>query len=269
MKGGGFGDGTPDPAEMSETELPEIPAAALAQPGPAGSETAPEITPDTTPAQQAEAVWRPGLRSRLWAAVTLPRVLLVLIAAGAATGYAWSLNTSGLETYYAAGVRSMSESWHAFFYDAFDPHATITLDKLPGAFWIQALSVRCFGYSVWAIVLPQVVESTLTVLVLYRAVRRTAGTAAALTAAALLAASPITLASTRGDLAEPLYLLCIVLAADAALRAVTTGRRRSWYAAGAWVAAGFQAKMTEAWLVLPILALVMVLTATQGRRRVA
>ena len=274
MKGGGCGDGTSHPAEMSEIELPEVPAEPLAEsdPAEAAAETAPgpvesDPAPDPAPTQHVEVGRWAGLRGRLWAAVTLPRVLLVLIAAGAATGYAWSMNTSGLETYYAAGVRSMSESWHSFFYDAFDPHATITLDKLPGAFWIQALSVRCFGYSVWAIVLPQVVESTLTVLVLYRAVRRTAGSAAALTAAALLAASPVTLASTRGDLAEPLYLLCIVLAADATLRAVTTGRRRSWYVAGAWVAAGFQAKMTEAWLVLPILALVMVLAAARGRRR--
>jgi len=203
------------------------------------------------------------------AAVTVPRILLLLIAAAAATGYAWSLTTEGLETFYAAGVRSMAGSWHAFFYDAFDPHATITLDKLPGAFWIQALSVRCFGYSVWAMVLPQVVESTLTVLVLYRAVRRTAGTAAALTASAILAASPITIASTRGNLAEPLYLLCIVLAADATLRAVTAGRTRSWYAAGGWVALGFQAKMTEAWLVLPILGLALIMAAPVGRWRVA
>lgn len=194
-------------------------------------------------------------------AVTVPRILLVLIAAAAAAGYAWSLETAGLETFYAAGVRSMAGSWHAFFYDAFDPHATITLDKLPGAFWIQALSVRCFGYSAWAMVLPQVVESTLTVLVLYRAVRRTAGTAAALTASAILAASPVTIAATRGNLAEPLYLLCIVLAADATLRAVTTGRTRSWYAAAAWVALGFQAKMTEAWLVLPILGLALIVAA--------
>lgn len=213
--------------------------------------------------------WPRRINGRIRSAVTVPRLLLLLIAAAAATGYAWSLDTSGLETFYAAGVRSMSESWHAFFYDAFDPHATITLDKLPGAFWIQALFVRCFGYSVWAMVLPQVIESTLTVLVLYRAVRRTAGSAAALTAAAILAASPVTVGSTRGNLSEPLYLLCIVLAADAVLRAITTGRDRSWIVAGLWVAAGFQAKMTEAWLTLPVFALVFILAAPTGRWRTA
>lgn len=217
----------------------------------------------------ARITWPTRAKNRARQAVTVPRILLLLIAAAAATGYGWSLDTAGLENFYTAGVHSMAGSWHAFFYDAFDPHATITLDKLPGAFWIQALSVRCFGYGVWAIVLPQVLESTLTVLVLYRAVRRTAGTAAALTASAILAASPIMVSSTRGNLSDPLYLLCIVLAADATLRAVTTGRTRSWYAAAGWVALGFQAKMTEAWLVLPILGLALIAAAPAGRRRVA
>ena len=232
---------------MSEIELPGVAEAPL------------------TPARIA---WPTRAKSRARDAATLPRILLLLIAAAAATGYAWSIDTAGLENFYTAGVHSMAGSWHAFFYDAFDPNATITLDKLPGAFWIQALSVRCFGYSVWAMVLPQVLESTLTVLVLYRAVRRTAGTAAALTASAILAASPVVVSSTRGNLAEPMYLLCIVLAADATLRAVTTGRSRSWYAAAGWVALGFQAKMTEAWLVLPILALALLAAAPAGRWRV-
>ena len=64
---------------------------------------------------------------------------------------------------------------------------TITLDKLPGAFWVQALAVRAFGVHTWVIVLPQAVEGVLTVLVLYRAVRRLAGPAAGLIAAAVLA----------------------------------------------------------------------------------
>ena len=44
-------------------------------------------------------------------------------------------------------------------------------DKLPGALWVQALSLRVFGFHIWALVLPQVIEGVLTILVLYRAVR--------------------------------------------------------------------------------------------------
>jgi 4-amino-4-deoxy-L-arabinose transferase-like glycosyltransferase len=52
----------------------------------------------------------------------------------------------------------MSMSWHNFFFGSFDPNGTITPDKLPGAFWVQALFVRALGVHPWAIVLPQILE---------------------------------------------------------------------------------------------------------------
>jgi len=128
------------------------------------------------------------------------RPLLLVVAALAALSYAWGMNSATLETFYAAAVRSMSQSWHNFFFGAFDPWGTVTVDKLPGAFWVQALSVRLFGFHVWSVVLPQAVEGTLTVLVLYRAVRRVAGAAAGLAAAAVLAATPVTILLNRGNI---------------------------------------------------------------------
>jgi 4-amino-4-deoxy-L-arabinose transferase-like glycosyltransferase len=180
---------------------------------------------------------------------------LLLVAAAAAFAYAWRMDGALLEPYYAAAVRSMALDWRNFLYGAFDPAGTITLDKLPGAFWPQALSVRLFGVHAWAIVLPQVVEGVLTVLVLYRAVRRLAGPAAGLVAAAVLAASPVTVALNRGNIADTLMTLLLVLAAGATSSAVLTGRTRSLLLAGLWVGLAFQAKMVQAWLVLPALGL--------------
>ena len=114
------------------------------------------------------------------------RVALLAVAGLAGLSYAWALGRDPLEPYYAAAVRSMSMSWHNFFFGAFDPAGTITLDKLPGAFWVQALAVRAFGVHTWVLVLPQVVEGVLTVLVLYDAVRRLAGPWAGLIAALIL-----------------------------------------------------------------------------------
>ncbi|MBO0824821.1 MAG: glycosyltransferase family 39 protein, partial [Actinobacteria bacterium] len=140
---------------------------------------------------------------------------LFVIAAIAGVADAWHITTDGIEVYYAAGVRSMAGSWHDFWYGAFDPHGVISLDKLPGPFWVQALSVRAFGLSVWAMVLPQVVWSVLTVVVLFVAVRRVAGQAAGLAAAAILAISPVTIMSAHGNLGDPLFVLLSVLSADA------------------------------------------------------
>jgi len=63
---------------------------------------------------------------------------------------------------YGAAARSMSQSWHDFIFGAFDPAGTVTIDKLPGDLWVQALSLRVFGFHIWALVLPQVVEGVLT-----------------------------------------------------------------------------------------------------------
>jgi 4-amino-4-deoxy-L-arabinose transferase-like glycosyltransferase len=207
------------------------------------------------------AFWRGPDDQPAWA-----RPALLGIAAVSAVLYGWS-STGNLEIFYAAGVRSMSMSWHNFFFEAFDPRATVTLDKLPGAFWIQALSVRLFGVHAWAFVAPQVVEGTLTVFVIYRVVRRLAGPIAAITAAAVLALSPATVALNRGNISDTLMVLLLVLAADAAVTAVTTGPARSILVAGLWVGLAFQAKMVEAWLATASVGVVYLLCAPAVLRR--
>ena len=208
-----------------------------------------DVTPPdrSKPVRQGDRSVRPGNRWRL----TAPRLLLLAISGLAGLSYAWGISHDGLEPFYAASVRSMSQSWHNFFFGSFDPAGTITLDKLPGAFWIQALSVRIFGYHTWAIVLPQVIEGVLSVVVLYRAVNRLRGTMAALVAAFILAVSPATVALDRGNIADTAMTLFLLLAADAVSTAIVSGRQRHLVFAGVWVGIAFQAKMLEAWVVLP------------------
>ncbi len=200
--------------------------------------------------------WRSPPDQPRWA-----RPALLAIAAVAAAGYAWGLNGDALENFYGAAARSMSGSWHDFVFGAFDPLGTVTVDKLPGALWLQALSLRVFGFHVWAVVMPQVIEGTLTILVLYRAVRRLAGPVAAITAAAVLASSPVTVALNRGNVGDSLLILLTVLAADATVSALIEGRLGSLIGAGVWIGLAFQAKMLQAWLVLPALAVAYLVAA--------
>ncbi len=209
----------------------------------------------------AGRLWRSPADQPRWA-----RPTLLLIAALAGLGYAWGMNSAALEAFYGAAARSMSLSWHNFFFGAFDPLGTVTVDKLPGSLWPQALSLRLFGFHVWAVVLPQAIEGALTILVLYRAVRRLAGPEAAITAAAVLALSPVTVALNRGNVADSLLILLLVLAADATGAAIVEERPRSLLLAGLWVGLAFQAKMTVAWLVLPALALAYLLAAAPPLR---
>src|SRR3984885_10456986 len=174
--------------------------------------------------------WRSPADQPGWA-----RPALLAIAALAGVGYGWAMARANVDTFYGASARSMSESWHDFIFGAFDPAGTITVDKLPGALWVQALSLRLFGFHICAMVLPQVVEGVLTILVLYRAVRRLAGPAAGLTAATVLAVTPITVLLSRGNVSDSLLILLLVLAADATSAALLTGSLRQLLLAGAWV----------------------------------
>jgi 4-amino-4-deoxy-L-arabinose transferase-like glycosyltransferase len=193
-------------------------------------------------------VWHSPPDQPRWA-----RPALLAVTALAVAGYAWGIGNVTLEPFYGAAARSMSESWHNFIFGAFDPWGTVTVDKLPGALWVQALSLRIFGFHLWAIVLPQVVEGALTVLVLYRAVRRVAGPAAGLAAAFVLAVSPVTILLNRGNISDSVLILLLVLAADATTKALMTGKVGSLVMAGVWVGLAFQAKMLQAWLVVPAL----------------
>jgi 4-amino-4-deoxy-L-arabinose transferase-like glycosyltransferase len=228
------------------------------------------IIPETAPAPASGAPrwrrfltpWRSPADQPAWA-----RPALLAIAAVAAVAYGWGMAGASVEPFYGAAARSMSESWHDFIFGAFDPAGTVTVDKLPGALWVQALSLRVFGFHIWALVLPQVVEGVLTILVLYRAVRRLAGPAAGLTAAAVLAVTPITVLLGRGNVSDSLLILLLVLAADAASAALLTGSLRQLLVAGVWVGLAFQAKMIQAWLALPALAAAYLLAAPAARLR--
>ena len=174
------------------------------------------------------------------------RPALLAIAAAAAAAYSWRLGSS-TEVFYAAADRSMSMNLHNFFFGAFDPAGSISIDKLPGAFWLQAFSIRLFGVTTRAVAVPQVIEGVVTVLVLYRAVRRGAGPVAGIVASGLFAIAPATVTLNRGNVADTLLVLLLVLAADALIAALHTGQHMHLVLAGVWVGLAFQAKMLEAW----------------------
>ncbi len=117
-------------------------------------------------------------------------------------------------------------------------------------------------------ILPQVIEGVVTVLVLYRAVSRLAGPAAGLIAALVLAASPAVVALDRGNISDSLMIMLLVLAADAVSAAIVSGG--AWWrliVAGVCVGPAFQAKMIEAWMVLPALGLAYLISGQGTTRR--
>jgi len=100
-------------------------------------------------------------------------------------------------SYYATAVKSMTESWHNFFFVSFDPGGFISVDKPPLALWIQTLFAKNFGFSGFVILLPQAVAQVVAVGLIYKLVNKTSGKVAGLIAAFVLAITPINVALAR------------------------------------------------------------------------
>src|SRR6185312_14695797 len=91
---------------------------------------------------------------------------------------------------------------------------------------------------------------------------------AALLAAGIFTLTPI-VASTFGHsgLEDNALTTLLILAADAFIRALDTGRARTLLLSGFWVGMAFQTKMVQAWAVVPVFGLVYLCCGPHGLGR--
>ncbi|MEV6673565.1 glycosyltransferase family 39 protein [Streptomyces sp. NPDC051162] len=170
--------------------------------------------------------------------------------------YLWALDKSGYaNSFYAAAAQAGSASWKAFFFGASDAASAITVDKPPASLWPMGLSVRIFGLSSWAILVPEALMGVAAVGVLYASVRRYFGQAAGLLAGVALAVTPVAALMFRFDNPDALLCLLMVCAVACVLRALETAGTRWLLLAGLCFGLGFLTKTLQAWLILPPLAL--------------
>jgi 4-amino-4-deoxy-L-arabinose transferase-like glycosyltransferase len=205
------------------------------------------------------------LRGRL-RAVSLPRPELAVLLALAALLYLWALSKNGwANDYYSAAVRSMAGSWHDFLYGSFDAKGLMTVDKPPAALWVEALSVKLFGFNSLAILVPQALMGVASVALLYDLTRRRFGRAAGTLAGLALALTPVVVAISRHNNPDALLVLCSVGALWCFVRALEHGATKWLVGAGVLVGLGFEAKMGAALLVVPGMALAWLWVAPRGR----
>ncbi|CAL9479219.1 hypothetical protein SUDANB120_03014 [Streptomyces sp. enrichment culture] len=205
-------------------------------------------------------------------AVPRPRwelpALAALLAATAAL-LLWNLGASGYaNSFYSAAAQAGSESWKAFFFGSSDAGNSITVDKPPAALWPMALSVRLFGLGSWQLLVPQALMGVATTAVLYAAVRRHFGPAAALLSGTVFALTPVAALMFRFNNPDALLALLLTATVYCVLRALD-GARTGWLvAAGAVVGLAFLTKTLQAFVILPPLALLYAVCApTRLRRR--
>ncbi len=188
------------------------------------------------------------------AATVVRRGRLDLVGLMALTGLLnlWALSRNGwANDYYSAAVRSMSTSWHDFLFASLDRAGVMTIDKPPLALWVQALSVRVFGYHPLSVLVPQALMGMATVALVYDLVRRRFGRLGGFVAGLVLALTPITVAISRHNNPDALLVLCCVAALWFAARGLEDGRLRWLVGAGVCAGLAFETKMLVAMVVVP------------------
>src|SRR6266571_389709 len=198
--------------------------------------------------------------SSLWHRLALGGIMLISIFMNF-----FQLGQNGFgNLYYAAGIRSMLDNWHNFFFVSYDPGGFVTIDKPPLVFWLRVVSAKLLGFTPFSVFLPQAIAGVLSVLLLYYLVRRHFGVVAGLLAALALAISPISVLTNRNNTIDSTLVLVMLLGAWAVLRAAESGKLRWLLLCAVFVGVGFNIKMLEAYLVVPAYGLLYLLAAPRS-----
>jgi 4-amino-4-deoxy-L-arabinose transferase-like glycosyltransferase len=201
------------------------------------------------------AAWMTG-----WPAATL-------IVAGAAVLRLAHIGAVAADPFYDGAVRSMTLSWHNFFFGALEPAGSVAIDKPPLDLWLQVASVKLFGFGSTALKLPEALGGSAAVALLFAAVRRPFGTRAGLAAALVLAVLPVEVITSRSDTMDAVMMALLVLALLLVLRAGETGGTAWLLAAAVALGLAFNVKLLESLVALPGLLLVAWLGMPGARRR--
>ncbi|HEX4162998.1 MAG TPA: glycosyltransferase family 39 protein, partial [Acidimicrobiales bacterium] len=258
------------------TSLPpdhDAPIAVLDPPAP------PAVTEASAlPGVSGGAAWPPGPRPSRVARffrgkesdpVWVRPALLTLLAATAVL-YLWDLGASGWgNSFYSAAVQAGTKSWKAFFFGSSDSSNFITVDKPPAFLWPMEISARIFGLNSWSMLAPQALEGVATVGLVYLSVRRWFSAQAALLGGAVVALTPVAALMFRFNNPDAMLALLLSAATYAMIRGLERAQTKWLVLAGAFVGFGFITKMMQAFLILPVMAVVYLLAApTGGWRRV-
>ncbi len=173
--------------------------------------------------------------------------------------------------YYAAAIKSMTQSWHNFFFISFDPAGLVSVDKPPLGLWVQALFVLVFGYHGWVMLLPQALAGAGSSAMMYTLTAKRFGRPAGLAAALVFAVTPAVVVASRNNTMDMQLILVLLVAVWFLFRSIETGKWRWLFLCAVLVGVGFNVKMLQAYMILPAVVIVYLLCAKEklGKRFLA
>ncbi len=192
------------------------------------------------------------LSKKLLPGVSTGALLVIAIMGVSLALHLYNIQTIGdANAYYTAAVKSMLQSWSNFFFVAAEPGGSVTVDKPPLGLWIEAVFAYFLGVSGFSTTLPNILAGVFGVGLLYLLVKKHMGELAGVTAALVLAITPVFLATNRNNTMDGMLVFTLLLAAWAFSKATEAGKLR-WLLLGAFlVGLGFNIKMLQAFLPLP------------------
>ena len=158
--------------------------------------------------------------------------------------------------YYAAAIKSMSQSFHNFFYVAFDPAGMVSIDKPPLALWIQTVFVLFFGYHGWAMLLPQVLAGTGSCIMMYVLTSKHFGRPAGLISALVMAITPAVVVASRNNTMDMQLIFFLLVATWFLFKAIEKTKSRYVFLCALFIGLAFNIKMLQAFMILPAVVLV-------------
>ncbi|MCY7912382.1 ArnT family glycosyltransferase [Bacillus haynesii] len=187
-------------------------------------------------------------------------LILILLATLILNTYnIWQDDTAN--QYYLAAVKSMTQSFHNFFFASFDSSGFVSVDKPPLVLWIQTIFAKIFGVQTWSVILPQALAEAGSVYLLYALIKPKFGKGAARISALVMALTPIAVAVSRTNNIDSMLVFTLLLGTWCLMKAVKQGRLIWLLAAFGLIGLGFNMKMLQAFMVLPAFLLFYLIAA--------
>jgi 4-amino-4-deoxy-L-arabinose transferase-like glycosyltransferase len=192
------------------------------------------------------------LDKKILPGVSIGTLIVVVIMIASFALHMYNIEAIGnANEYYTAAVESMLKSWSNFFFVAAEPSGSVTVDKPPLGLWIQAIFAYFLGVSGFSVSLPNILAGVFGIGLLHNMVKKYMGELAGLTAAFVMAITPVFVATNRNNTMDGMLVFTLLLAAWAFIKATESGKA-GWLMLGAFIVGlGFNIKMLQAFLPLP------------------
>ncbi len=206
------------------------------------------MTKATLPSQPQPST----LGKKILPGVTIGALIVAAIMVASFALHMLNIDSIGYANeYYTAAVKSMLQSWSNFFFVAAEPGGSVTVDKPPLGLWIEAIFAYFLGVSGFSVSLPNILAGVFGIGLLYSMVKKYMGELAGVTAAFVMAITPVFIATNRNNTMDGMLVFTLLLAAWAFIKATEEGKLR-WVLLGAFIVGlGFNIKMLQAFLPLP------------------